>query len=113
MKPPSRKLVRPPIRTRREDADRVGLARIYAEFDAGTGEHVTFDLKIAVHRRSARGLPRVVRKLEAPSAELWDEQSPDQQQDDPEGVYMTSLFSEEPVWVPRPKRGWRKFGRRR
>jgi len=58
MKPPSKKLVRTTIKTPREEPDPVGFARIFAEFDAGTGEHVTFDFKITVHRRSASGLPR-------------------------------------------------------
>ena len=109
----SKKLVRPTVRTPKEDAGPVGSARIYVEVDAGAGQHVTFDFKIAVPRRSASGLPRVVRELETPSAELSDEHLPDQQPDDPEyGPYIFGLFGK-PVRMRRPKRGWRRFGRRR
>ena len=112
MKPPSRKLVRPTIRTPREDADPVGSARIYVEVDAGAGQHVTFDLKIAVHSRNASDLPPVVDELETLSAELWDEHLPDQPPDDPEyGPWINGLFG--PVRARRPKRGWRRGGRRR
>ena len=113
MKSPSKKLVRPTIRTLREDAGPVGSARIYVEVDAGTGQHVTFELKIAVHSRSARALPRVVGELETSSAEASDEHLPHQQPDDPgDGPYIVTLFGER-VPVSRLKTKGRRFGRRR
>jgi hypothetical protein len=112
MKSTSKKLVRPTSRTPREDANPVGSARIYVEVDAGAGQHVTFDLKIAVHSRNASDFAPVVDELETSSAELWDEHLTDEQPDDPEyGPYINGLFG--PVRMRRPKRGWRKFGRRR
>lgn len=91
----------------------MGSARIYVEVDAGAGQHVTFDIKIAVQRRNASDFAPVVDELETSSAELSDQHSSDQQPDDPEnGPYFFGLFGER-VRVRRPKRGWRKFGRRR
>ena len=83
--------------------------------DAGTiqGGPVSFPLMITVYPRDATGFARVVGKLETSLAEPSDEHLPDQQPDDPEGVYITSILTGKPVWMPRPKRGWRKFGRRR
>ena len=91
----------------------MGFARIYVEVDAGTGQHVTFDLKITVHSRNASDFAPVVGELQTSSAQLSDEHLPDQQPDDPEGTYITSLFTGKPVRVARPRRGWRKLGRRR
>jgi hypothetical protein len=113
MKSPSKKLVWPTSRTPREDADPVGSARIYVEVDAGAGQHVTFDLKIAVQSRNASDFAPVVGEQETSLAELSDEHSPDEQPDDPEyGPYFIGLFGE-PVRMRRPKRGWRGRGRRR
>ena len=90
----------------------MGFARIYVEVDAGAGQHVTFDFKIAVPRRSASDFDPVVGEPEPSSAELSDEHLPDQQPDDPEyGPYIFGLFGG-PVRMRRPKRGWRRFGRR-
>jgi hypothetical protein len=77
------------------------------------GRPVSFDFRITFYPPDASGFYRAVGALKTPSAELWDEHSPDEEQDDPEGVYITSLFTGKPVWVARPKRGWRKLGRRR
>ena len=89
------KLIRPPVRTLKEDAGTVGSARIYVEVDAGAGQHVTFDIKITVPRRNASDFAPVVGELETPSAELWDEHSPDEEQDDPaDGPYIVTLFGE-------------------
>jgi hypothetical protein len=113
MKSTSKRFVRPRITPFGEDADSAGVARIYVEVDAGAGQHVTLDIKIAVHSRIASDFAPVVGELATPSAELWDEHSPDQQLDDPEyGPYIFGLFGE-PVRMRRPKRGWRRFGRRR
>jgi hypothetical protein len=48
---------RPTITPFGEDADPVGVARMFVEVDAGTGSgvHVTLDLKVTVHLRHARG----------------------------------------------------------
>ena len=100
----SRKLVRPTSRTPKEDAGPVSFARIYVEVDAGTGQRVTFDLKIAVHSHNASDFAPVVGALETSSAELSGEQLPDQQPDDPEyGPYFVGLFGER-VRARRPKR---------
>jgi hypothetical protein len=113
MKSPSKKFVRLTSRTPREDTDPVGSARIYVEVDAGAGQHVTFDVKIAVHARNASDFAPVVDELETSSAELWDEHLPDQQADVPEyGPYIIGLFGE-PIPVSRLKTGRRRFGRRR
>ena len=83
--------------------------------DAGTnhGGPVSFPATITVYPRDAKGFARVVGKLETSLTELSDEHLPDQQPDDPEyGPYFIGL-SGEPVRARRPKRGWRKFGRRR
>ena len=113
MKPPSMKLIRPAVRTPKEDAGTVGSARIYVEVDAGAGQHVTFDIKIAVPRRSASDFAPVVGELETPSAELWDEYSPDEEQDDPaDGPYIVTLFGKR-VPVSQLKTRRRRFGRRR
>ena len=82
--------------------------------DAGTnrGGPVSFPATLTVYPRDAKGFARVVGKLETPVAELGDDDQPDELTDDPEGVYINSLFGKR-VWVPRPKRGWRKLGRRR
>jgi hypothetical protein len=113
MKSPSMKLVRPTSIRPKEDADPVGSARIYVEVDAGAGPQVTLDIKIAVRSRNASGLPRVVRELEPPSAELSDELSPDQQPDEPEGgPYVVTLFGQR-VPVSQLKTRRRRFGRRR
>ena len=113
MKPPSMKLIRPTVRTPKEEAGTVGSARIYVEVDAGAGQHVTCDLKIAVHSRNASDFAPVVEELETSSAEFSDQHLPDQEPDDPEyGPYIFGLFGE-PVRMRRPKRGWRRFGRRR
>ena len=110
MKSPSKKLVRPTSRTPKEDADRVGFARINVEVDAGTELHVTFELKIAVQRRGATALPRVVGALGKTSAQLPDEDQPDEEQDDPsEGPYITSLFGEK-IPASRLKTKRRRFG---
>jgi hypothetical protein len=76
--------------------------------DAGTAEGlpVSFSLTITVHPRDSSGFARVVGALETP---FPDQHSPD----DPDGTYVTSLFTGKAVWMPRPKRGWRRFGRRR
>ncbi len=113
MKSTSKKSARPIARTPQEDADHVVSARIYVEVDAGAGQHVTFDIKIATQRRNASDFAPVVGELETSSAELSDEHLPDQLPDDPEyGPYFIGLFGER-VRMRRPKRGWRKFGRRR
>ena len=93
-------------------SDPEGAARIYIEVDAGAGQHVTFDLKIAVQRRNASDFAPVVGELETSSAEPSDEHLPDDQSDDPEyGPCINGLFG--PVRMRRPKRGWRRGGRRR
>jgi hypothetical protein len=83
--------------------------------DAGTnhGGPVSFPATITVYPRDATGFARVVGKLETPFPEPSDEHLPDEQPDDPEGVYVPSMFTGKPVWMARPKGGWRKFGRRR
>ena len=48
-----KKFARPITRMPNEDADSAGSARICIEVDAGVGQHVTFDIKIAVQRRNA------------------------------------------------------------
>ena len=83
----------------------MGFARIYVEVDAGTGQHVTFDLKITVHSRNASDFAPVVGELETSSAQLSDEHLPDQQPDDPEGTYITSLFPENQFGWPDPSGG--------
>jgi hypothetical protein len=113
MKPPSMKLIRPTVRTPKEDAGTVGSARIYVEVDAGAGQHVTFDIKIAVPRRSASEFDPVVGEPETPSAELWDEHSPAEQSDAPEGgPYVVTLFGKR-VPASRLKSRRARFGRRR
>ena len=113
MKPPSMKLIRPTVRMAKEEAGTVGSARIYVEVGAGTEQHVTFELKIAVQRRGATALPRVVGPLGTTSAQLPDEDQPDEEQDDPsEGPYITSLFGEK-IPASRLKTKGRRFGRRR
>ena len=78
------------------------------------GRPVTFDIRITFYPPDASGFYRAVGALETSSAELWDEQSSDQEPDDPEyGPYVHSIFSKEPVRMRRPKRGWRKLGQRR
>jgi hypothetical protein len=139
----SKKRARPTSRTPREEPDPVGfgttLAEMIAELkdayrarlhaflrafllvrlapaalrsvlDAATtqGGPVSFDLRITVHPRNASGFFRVVGELKPPSDELSDEDLPDE----PE-YYVHSIFSKEPVRMRRPKRGWRRFGRRR
>jgi hypothetical protein len=82
--------------------------------DAGTnhGGPVSFLATLTVYPRDAKGFARVVGKLETSLAELSDEHLPDQQPDDPEyGPYLNGLFG--PVRMVRPKRGWRRLGRRR
>jgi hypothetical protein len=113
MKRPSKKLVRPTVRTPKEDGGTVGSASLYVEVDAGAGQHVAFDLTIIVHPRDASSLAPVVGELETPSAELWDEHSPDEEQDDPaDGPYVVTLFGKRvPVSQLKTKR--RRFGRRR
>jgi hypothetical protein len=94
-------------------SDPEGSARICIEVDAGAGQHVTFDIKIAVQRRNASDFAPVVDDMETSSAELGDEHLPVQQPDDPEyGPYFLGLFGER-VRMRRPKRGWRRGGRRR
>jgi hypothetical protein len=114
MKPPSKKkFARPTITPFGEDADSAGVARVFVEVDAGAGQHVTFDIKIAVHSRNASDFAPVVGELETPSAELSDEHLPDQQPDDPgEGPYIVTLFGKR-VPVSRLKTRRRRFGRRR
>jgi hypothetical protein len=113
MKSPPKKHARPTIRTPKEDADPVGVARIYVEVDAGAGQYVTFDIKIADHSRNASDFAPVVGELETSPAELSDEHRPDQEADDPDyGPYIFGLFGER-VRMRRPKRGWRRLGRRR
>ena len=83
-------------------------------FDAATtqGGPVSFDLRITVYPRNASGFFRVVGALKTPVAELWDDDQPDEESDDPEyGPWINGLFG--PVRARRPKRGWRKFGRHR
>ncbi|MGB7976174.1 MAG: hypothetical protein WCF81_17930 [Roseiarcus sp.] len=115
----SKKVARPTSGTPKEDASPVGSApgasgRIHVEVDPGTGDHITFEFKITVQRRAASGFAPVVNARETSSPELWDEQSPDQSPDDPEfGPWVYSVITGEPVRMRRPKRGWRKFGRRR
>ena len=114
MKPPSEKLVRTTIKTPREDADRVGFARIFAEVDVerGQGVHVTINLKITIDPHDASSLAPVVGEQETSSAEFSDQHLPNQEPDDPEyGPHIFGLFGE-PVRMRRPKRGWRRFGRR-
>jgi hypothetical protein len=114
MKRPSKKLVRPTVRTPKEYGGTADSASIYVEVDAGAGQHVAFEIKIALPRRNASSLAPVVGELKTSSAEIWDEPLPDQPPDDPEyGPYVYSIFSDEPVRMRRPKRGWRRFGRRR
>jgi hypothetical protein len=89
--------------------DRIGLERRLLL----SAQHVTFDFKITVQRRSASGLPRGVRALESPCAALADEAEPDQQFDDPgEGPYIVTLFGKR-VPVSQLKTRRRRFGRRR
>ena len=106
MKQPPRKLIRPTVRSPQEDAGTVGAASIYVEVDAGAGQRVTFDIKIAVPRRSASDFAPVVGELETPSAELWDQRSPDEEQDDPaDGPYIVTLFGKRvPVSQLKPGR---------
>jgi hypothetical protein len=83
--------------------------------EAGTaqGGPVSFDLRITVHPRDASGFPRVVGKLGTTSAELSDEDQPDQQPGAPEdGPYIETLFGKR-VPVSRLKTKRRRFGRRR
>ena len=55
---------KPTIKKPKKAADPVGSARIYVEVDAGAGQHVTFDIKIAVQRRNASDFAPVVDELE-------------------------------------------------
>ena len=108
----SQKVARSTTRRPNEDADCAGSARICIEVDAGAGQHITFDVKIDVQRRNASDFAPVVGELETSSAELPDEHLPDEQPDDPEyGPWINGLFG--PVRMRRPKRGWRRGGRRR
>ena len=115
----SKKLILPTVKTPKEDAYPAGSApgasaRIYVEVDPGTRELITVELKIAVQRRNASGLAPVVGALQTSSAELSDQHPADQTPDDPEfGPYVYSVITGEPIRMRRPKRGWRKFGRRR
>jgi hypothetical protein len=109
-----KKLGRPTTRTPREGADLAGVARMFVEIDAGPGPgvHVTIDFKIAFRPGSARGTSRVAGARETPSAELSDEQLPDQQPDAPgDGPYIFGLFGM-PIPVSRLKTRRRRFGRR-
>jgi hypothetical protein len=89
---------------------RLAPAVLQSILDAATaqGGPVSFDLTITVHPRSASGFFRVVGALKPPSDELSDEPLPDE----PE-YYVHSIFSDVPVRVGPPKRGRRRFGRRR
>ncbi len=141
MKTTSKKSARPIARTPQEDADPLGFAAKLEEAyhaqlrailrrnllvrfepavlrgigDGGTnhGGPVSFPATLTVYPRDAHGFARVVGELETPVAELTAETEPDEQPDDPEGVYITSMFTGKPVWVARPKRGWRGRGPRR
>ena len=84
--------------------------------DAGSnhGGPVKFPATITVYPCDAAGFALVVGRLETPFPEPSDEHLPYEQPDDPEyGPYVYSLFTGEPVRVGRPKRGRRRFGRRR
>ena len=115
MKPRSKRFVRPTITPFGEDADSAGVARVFVEVDAGTGPgvHVTVDFKIAFRPGSAGGTSHVAGARETPSAELSDEQLPDQQFDAPgDGPYIVTLFGKR-VPVSQLKTRRRRFGRRR
>jgi hypothetical protein len=96
--------------------------RIFAAVTA-RGRPVDVDFRITFYPPDASGFFRADGALKTPVAELtaetepdeeqWDEHLPNQPPDDPEGVYITSMFTGKPVWVAKPKRGWRKLGRRR
>lgn len=134
-----KKVTRPTIRTPNEDPDPLGLfaalcAKLedayYAQLsvllrknlmvgglepavlrfivDAGTaqGRPVSFPATLIVHPRDATGFALVVGRLETPIPDLSDQ--PDAPGD---GPYINGLFG--PVRMRRPKRGWRRFGRRR
>jgi hypothetical protein len=104
-----KKLGRPTTRTPREEADPLGVARMFVEINAGPGQHVTVDLKIAFRP----GIAGVVRELDTLSAELSDEHSSDQQPDaSGDGPYIFGLFGM-PIPVSRLKTRRRRFGRRR
>jgi hypothetical protein len=77
------------------------------------GGPVSFDLRITVDPRAARGFAPVVGKLVTPRAKLSDEHSPDQPPDDPgEGPYLRGLFGTRiPMSLVKTRR--RRFGRRR
>jgi hypothetical protein len=74
---------------------------------------VSFDLRITVHPRDARGFAPVVGTLMTPPAQLSDEHSPDPPPDDPgEGRYLHGLFGARiPMSLVKTRR--RRFGRRR
>jgi hypothetical protein len=102
----------PTTRPPREDSPPVRSASIYLEIDAGTEQLVSLEIRIAVHSRNVSDVARLVGVPEPSAAKLSDQDSPDQDPEDPEyGPYVHTIFSDEPVRMPRPKRGWQKFGR--
>lgn len=83
--------------------------------EAGTAQEgpVSFDLRITVHSHDASGFVRVVGKLATTSAELSDEDQPDEPPDAPgDGPYIETLFGKR-VPVSQLKARQRRFGRRR
>ena len=137
----SKKVTRPTIRTPKEDADPLGFAAKLAEayhaqlraflrrnllvgglapavhrriFAAVTarGRPVDVDFRITFYPPDASGFFRADGALKTPPADLWDEDQPDEQPHDPEyGPWINGFFG--PVRARRPKRGWRRGGRRR
>ncbi len=87
--------------------------RIFAAVTA-RGRPVDVDFRITFHPPDASGFFRVVGALKTPSADLSDEDQPDEQPDAPEdGPYLISMFTGKPIPVSRLKTGRRRFGRRR
>jgi hypothetical protein len=94
---------------------RLAPAVLRSVLDAATrqGGPVSFDLRITVYPRNASGFFRVVGALKTPSADLWNEDQPEEQPDAPErGPFVTSIFGEK-VPVSRLKTKRRRFGRRK
>ena len=85
--------------------------RIFAAVTA-RGRPVDVDFRITFYPADASGLFRADSALKTPVADLWDEDQPDEQPHDPEyGPWINGFFG--PVRARRPKRGWRRGGRRR
>jgi hypothetical protein len=85
--------------------------RIFAAVTA-RGRPVDVDFRITFYPPDASGFFRADSALKTPVADLWDEDQPDEQPHDPEyGPWINGFFG--PVRARRPKRGWRRGGRRR